>query len=180
MIKGVFLVGSLRKNSYNKLLAEHIIEHFSDKIEFEMLDIDLPLYNEDLDLEGKRPEKVELFNKKISDADVVFMATPEYNHALSGVLKNAIDWASRTQPGLEEKPGLIMSASLGATAGARAYNSLLQILDTMGMRLLPGNDIMVGAVHEKFDETGKLHDASTISFIELVMDKFMTYYDQVK
>lgn len=180
MIKGVFLVGSLREKSYSRLLANHIVEHFSDRIELEILDIDLPLYNQDIDIEGKRPNKVEIFNKKVSEADAVFMVTPEYNHALSGVLKNAIDWASRTQPGHAEKPGLIMSSSPGATAGARGYNSLLQVLDTMGMRLLPGNDIMVGAVHEKFDEEGRLHDASTISFIELVMDKFFKYYEQVK
>ena len=69
---------------------------------------------------------------------------------------------------------------MGATAGARAYNSLLQILDTMPMYLLPGYDIMIGSVHEKFDQNGNLTDEGTVNFIDLVVDKFIEYYHKVK
>lgn len=179
MIKTVFLVGSAREQSYNMFIAKHMQKRYADKLDIEIINIDLPHYNEDLDVDGNRPEVVEVFNKQINEADAVYMITPEYNHALSGILKNAIDWASRT-PGLKEKPGLIASSSMGATAGARAYNSLLQILDTMPMYLLPGYDIMIGSVHEKFDQNGNLTDEGTINFIDLVVDKFIEYYHKVK
>ena len=179
MIKTTFLVGSIREKSYNEMIAKHIQKRYADKLDIEILDIDLPHYNEDLDVDGKRPDSVEVFNKKIVESDAVFMITPEYNHALSGILKNAIDWASRT-PGLKGKPGLIASSSMGGTAGARAYNSLLQILDTMPMYLLPGYDIMISSVHEKFDQNGNLTDGATINFLDLVIDKFVEYYNKVK
>lgn len=179
MIKTTFLVGSLRKDSYNMKVAEHIQSRYAESLDIEILDIDVPHYSEDLDVDGLRPDSVEILNKKIQESDAVFMITPEYNHALSGVLKNAIDWVSRT-PGLVGKPGLIASASMGATAGARAYNSLLQILDTMPMYLLPGFDIMIGAVHEKFNQEGQLTDEGTLKFLDLVIENFIDYYHKVK
>ncbi|CAM3751562.1 NADPH-dependent FMN reductase [Erysipelothrix urinaevulpis] len=179
MIKTVFLVGSLREKSYNMMIAKHIQKRYADRLEIEILDIDLPNYNQDLDMDGKRPEKVENFNAKVNEANAVFMITPEYNHGVSGVLKNAIDWVSRT-PGLNNKPGLVASSSMGATAGARGYNNLIQVLDTMPMYLLPGNDIMIGSVHEKFDQDGNLIDEGTVQFIDLVVDKFIEFYNKVK
>lgn len=179
MIKTSFLVGSIREGSYNAMVAKHMQKRYADKLDIEILNIDIPHYNEDLDVDGKRPDSVEVFNRKILEADAVFMITPEYNHALSGILKNAIDWVSRT-PGLKGKPGLIASASMGGTAGARGYNSLQEILDAMPMYLLPGFDILIGSVHEKFDQNGNLTDETTIEFIDLVVDKFIEYYHKVK
>lgn len=180
MIKIVMMVGSLRKGSYNMMLGKHVQKRYADQLEIEILDIDVTNYNGDLDNPTDTPEKVKVMNQKIHDADAVFMITPEYNHGLSGVLKNAIDWASRTQPGLKNKPGLIASCSMGQTAGARGYLNLYTVLDTMPMWLLPGNDILIGAVHTKFDESGMLIDEGTVTFIDGVMNQFIEYYNQVK
>lgn len=178
MYKVAFLVGSLRKDSYNLLLAKHMQARYADRLDIEILDINLPLFNEDINTEDLRPDTVRAFHDKIEAADAVFMITPEYNHSVSGVLKNAIDWASRPgegKKGLTEKVGLIASASMGATAGARAYINLLVTLDTLAMRLLPGNDIMVGAVHTQFDEQGTLTNEGTIKFIDGVIEKFIDF-----
>lgn len=180
MIKVVMMVGSLRKGSYNMMLGKHIQKRYADRLEIEILDIDVPNYNGDLDNPQDTPEKVKTLNRKIDEADAVMMITPEYNHGMSGVLKNAIDWVSRTQPGLKDKPGLIAACSMGQTAGARGYLNLYTVLDTMPMWLLPGNDILIGAVHTKFDDKGVLIDEGTVTFIDGVINQFVDFYHHVK
>lgn len=182
MIKVAVLVGSLRKDSYNLKVAKHLQERYADRLELEILDIDLPLYNEELNTPETRPNNVQVFMDKIEEADALFMVSPEYNHGISGVMKNAIDWASRPDKG---KRGLIakivlpMTASTGATAGARAYSSILITLNCLAVKVLPGNDIMFGAVHTQFDENDKLINEGTIKFVDGVIEKWIKFYHKM-
>lgn len=179
MLKVAMLVGSLREGSYAMMLGKHMQSRYADRMEIEILDINLPLFNEDLNTEVARPDNVRKFHEKIEAADAIFFITPEYNHAVTGVIKNAIDWASRPgegQKGLIGKVALKASSSTGATAGARAYLNLLVILDTLAVKSLPGNDIMIGLAHTKYDEDGKLKDEGTVQFIDTVMKRFESWY----
>ncbi|AQY50200.1 NADPH-dependent FMN reductase [Listeria weihenstephanensis FSL R9-0317] len=177
-MKVAILVGSLRKNSFNKTLAEFIQKRYADKLDSEILDLNLPLYNEDL--ESDLPADVVAFKEKVRNADAVLFVTPEYNHSISGVLKNGIDWASRITPDLTEKPGFIVGASMGGLGTVRAQMHLRQILDTMGMRILPANEVFIGAAHTKFDENGALIDEGTVAFIDSVVHNFVEFYDRNK
>ncbi len=180
MVNVAILVGSLGKDSYSHKLAEHLKSRYAHKFDVNVISVDVPNYNEDLDNDESRPLSVTKMIEQVNKADAVFLITPEYNHSVTGIIKNKIDWLSRSRPGLSKKPGLAMALSQGMTAGARAYAHLISILDTMPMYLLPGFDILVGAVHKRFDENGKLVDQPTIDFIDLVINEFETYYHKVK
>ncbi|MBC1562231.1 NADPH-dependent FMN reductase [Listeria booriae] len=177
-MKVAILVGSLRENSYNKTLATFIQKRYAKDIDGELLDLNLPLYNEDL--ESDLPADVVAFKKKVHDADAVLFVTPEYNHSISGVLKNAIDWASRITPDLKEKPGFIVGASMGGLGTVRAQMHLRQILDTMGMRILPANEVFISTAHTKFDEKGDLIDEGTVAFLDSVVANFVAFYERNK
>ena len=179
MIKVAMLVGSLRKDSSSLKLGKYIQNAHRDKFDIEIVDINLPHYNGDFDTPDTRPETVTKFLETMKNADAVFFITPEYNNSTSGVLKNAIDWASRS-PYLANKPGLIAAQSMGMTGGARGFLSLHSILNRLPMRILPGNDILLAASHTKFDENGNLNDEGTVKFINMVMDNFVEYYNKVK
>ncbi|MEM3400439.1 MAG: NAD(P)H-dependent oxidoreductase [Nitrososphaerota archaeon] len=128
----------------------------------EIFDIEgIPLYNQDF--ENDVPAKVKEFKEKIRRADAILIATPEYNYSFPGVLKNAIDWASRP-PGdnsFEGKPVAIMSASIGTLGGARAQYHLRQVLIALNMYPINRPEVMVPLAREKFDENGRLIDEST-------------------
>lgn len=180
MLNVAIIVGSLRNNSYSSQLAKHLQTRYQAKMNVDIINLDVPNYNEDLDMDGHRPDVVNELIHRVNQADAVFVITPEYNHSITGIMKNALDWLSRNQPGLTNKPGIAMALSQGMTAGARAYAHLISILDTMPMYLLPGYDVLVGAVHNRFDENGKLTDQPTIDFIDLVINQFLAFYEKVK
>ena len=180
MINVAILIGSLRKDSYNSMLANHLKNRYTHMYNVDIIDLDIPNYNEDLDNDELRPQSVVELIERVNKADAVFVITPEYNHSISGIIKNKLDWLSRARPGLSKKPGIAMALSQGMTAGARAYAHLISILDTMPMYLLPGFDVLVGAVHNRFDENGNLSDQATIDFIDLVINEFNNYYNKVK
>ena len=118
MLKILGFAGSLRKGSYNKALLRTARDSAPKDVEIEIFDLEgIPPYNQDLD--NDMPAKVREFKEKIKKADAILIATPEYNYSVPGVLKNAIDWASRP-PGdnsFDGKPVAIMSASIGMIAG---------------------------------------------------------------
>jgi chromate reductase len=135
-------------------------------VEFETLDLgNIPLYNEDVRGQGV-PAPVVGLRGKIAGADGIMIVTPEYNYSVPGVLKNAIDWASRPpdQP-FDNKPVAIMSASPGMLGGARAQYHLRQILVALNGQLLNRPEVMIAAAHTRFDDEGRLKDESTREFI---------------
>ena len=160
------ICGSLRKASYNKMALKAAGELLPPGMTLESFDLaPIPLYNDDVRLAGF-PEPVAALRAKIKEADAILFATPEYNYSVSGVLKNAIDWASRPpdQP-LEGKPYAIMSASMGAFGGMRAHYHLRQIVIFLNMLPLNKPEVAIATAQAKFDAAGKLTDEATRGFI---------------
>lgn len=152
-IKILGIAGSLRKDSYSKALLNATKDLVPEQMEIEIFDIkDIPLFNEDL--EGELPESVTLFKNKIAEAGAIIFITPEYNYSIPGVLKNAIDWASRPygQNSWNNKPAAIISSSVGIFGGSRAQYHLRQTLVSINMYPLNHPEVIVPLVSEKFNE----------------------------
>lgn len=162
--------GSLRSESFNRKLMHQAAELFG--VIPIVADLDLPLYNGDLETAHGIPAKVQTLADQIVFADAVIISTPEYNQALSGVLKNALDWVSRTKgkPWLD-KPVAIMSAAAGRAGGARAQSSLRLALTPFQPRLLTGPEIMVAGASREFDDDGKLTNDRYLAALQTLMDK---------
>jgi chromate reductase, NAD(P)H dehydrogenase (quinone) len=170
-IKILGFAGSLRKGSFNKALLRAAKEMLPENVELEVFDLEgIPLYNQDL--ENQYPEKVKEFKRKIREADAVLIATPEYNYSVPGVLKNAIDCASRPYGDnpFDGKPAAIMSASIGMLAGARAQYHLRQTLVFLNMFPLNRPEVMVPFAADKVDESGKVTDQKTREKIQELVE----------
>ena len=175
-MKVVAIVGSIRKESLNLQLAKHIQARYEDKFELEILDLKpIPMYNQDIELDA--PQEVLDFKAKVKAADAVLWVTPEYNSTIPGVLGNAIDWMSRVDKVMNNKPSMIMGASMGAMGTVKAQMHLRDILFASGLNspLLPMNEVYVGAAHTKFNENGELTDQATIEFIDTVIANFQEW-----
>ncbi len=159
-MKIVGLVGSLRKDSFNKAIMREAVKSSPEYAEIEIVEIDFPLFNQDL--ENDMPEVVKNFKQKIEAADAVLIASPEYNYSVPGVLKNAIDWGSRPygQSCFEGKPVGIMSAGVGMLGGARAQYHLRQSFVFLNMHPLNRPEVMVPNAADKI-ENGEVKDAET-------------------
>ena len=174
--------GSLRGGSYNRRLLEAAREMAPDGIEIEVFDLaGIPLYDADLDTDGARPAAVERLKTSIGEADAVLFATPEYNHSVPGVLKNAIDWASRPagRSPLRGKPVAMMGASPGAVGTARAQMHLESVLLATLARPLPHPGVLVGGAKEKFDADGRLVHESTRLFLRSFLEELSAWTRKV-
>ncbi|HEY0931298.1 MAG TPA: NADPH-dependent FMN reductase [Gemmatimonas sp.] len=162
------IAGSLRQASYNRALLRAAQELAPAGMEIRIFDRvgELPLFDQDLEVQGD-PEPVVAMRQAIAEADALLIATPEYNHGVPGVLKNAIDWASRPPRGavLAGKPTAILGASPGVTGTARAQSQLRQSLVFTDTPVLPQPEILVYRAHEKFDAAGRLTDEKTREFV---------------
>lgn len=155
--------GSLRAGSYNCALLRAACEVVPDGMIIEIFDlVDVPLYNGDVEAAGD-PEPVARLKQAIHDADGVLMATPEYNHGVPAVMKNAVDWASRPprDAALGGKPVGIIGASPGITGTARGQSQLRQAFEFTSSYCMAQPELLVFRAHEKFDEAGTLTDAAT-------------------
>ncbi|MBN2907123.1 MAG: NAD(P)H-dependent oxidoreductase [Rhodobacteraceae bacterium] len=148
--------GSLRTGSYNSQLIREAARLF-DPAEFAEADLRLPLFDEDLEAKEGIPPSVKRLADQIAAADAVIIAGPEYNKSISGVLKNALDWVSRTKPNpWADKPVAIMAATGGRAGGERTQFALRLCLVPFRPRLLAGPEVLVGQTKDQFDETGWL------------------------
>jgi chromate reductase len=166
------IAGSLRRASYNRALLRAAQELAPEGVEIRIFDGmgALPLFNEDVEAQGD-PEPVQALRRAIGEADALLIATPEYNHGVPGVLKNAIDWASRP-PGrsvLAGKPTAILGASPGVTGTARAQTQLRNAFVFTQTPAVLQPEILVYRAHEKFDAEGRLTDAKTREFVALLL-----------
>ncbi|KFF31040.1 NADPH-dependent FMN reductase [Bifidobacterium bombi] len=136
MTKIAVFVGSLRKESFNRSLAEGIEGLMPQGVEFEYVDMGLPLYNQDLD--GDLPAKVVELKKTVEDADGVLFVTPEYNRSFSGVIKNAIDWGSRPwgKNSFAGKSVAIVGASSGTLGTSQAQSHLRNVALFLDMKVM--------------------------------------------
>ena len=165
---------SLRQASFNRALLRAAVEAAPPGIAIRAYDIaDVPLYNGDVEAAGD-PPGVTAFKDAIRGSDGLLIVTPEYNYGVPGVLKNAIDWASRP-PGksaLDRKPAAIVGATPGPGGTYRGQYHLRMALQFPQMRVMPMPEVMVSAAHEKFDGEGRLTDDATRERLGKVLEAF--------
>ena len=180
-MKVLGIVGSLRQGSYNKLTLRAALELKPAGMEIESADIaPLPPYNEDLREQGF-PAAAQELREKIRAADALLFVTPEYNYSVPGVLKNAIDWASRPpdQP-FNDKPVAIMGASGGILGTARAQYHLRQICVFLNMHLLNKPEVMIAQAQNKFDASGRLSDETARKLIADLLVNLAAWTERLK
>lgn len=161
-IKIVGFTGSLRKQSYNRALLQAALGLTPPGADLEIFNLDqIPLYNQDEEM--NLPESVVRLKAKVSEADAILIATPEYNYSIPGVLKNALDWGSRPYGTnvWDNKPVAIMGASVGAQGTSRAQYHLRQIFVYLNMYPLNRPEVMIASAHDRFDAKGNLTDPKT-------------------
>lgn len=168
--------GSLRSASHNTaalLACAELMPSGHDLVPLEYGDV--PLYNEDIG----NPESVARMREVIAGADALLFASPEYNHSVSGVLKNAIDWASRPayRGAITGKPAAVISASPGAVGGARGQQHLKQILLAAGVSVFPGAEVCIGASGSKISD-GRLVDEATRTFLASWLERFVAWAEK--
>ena len=173
--------GSLRKGSYNKSLLKASGGLAPEDAELEIFDLEgIPPFNQDL--ENSVPEKVKEFKKRIRAADAILIATPEYNYSIPGVLKNAIDWASRPygDNAWGSKPVAVMSASSGMLGGARAQYHLRQVFVFLNMFPVNKPEVFVTFASQKFDEKGILTDEKTREKVKELLESLIAWARKLK
>lgn len=158
--------GSLRKASTNTMAIRAAMKLAPEGVEIALADISgIPLYNDDVRVGGE-PAAVTTFKAAIKACDAVLIATPEYNFSIPGVLKNALDWASRPpEPPFEGKPVAIMGASPGPVGTARVQYHLRQVLLFLNTFTLNKPEVFIGNSASKFNAEGELTDETTAGFI---------------
>jgi chromate reductase, NAD(P)H dehydrogenase (quinone) len=171
-----YVVGSLRKESYNRKLANVLVKLGPVDFTFKELRIgDLPLYNQDDD--RSQAAEVQRFKSELRTVDGVMFVTAEYNRSIPGVLKNAIDHASRPygQNAWAGKPAGIIGASIGAIGTAVAQSHLRTVLGFIDMPLLPSPEAYLTVKEGFFDEAGNVTSADTRKFLHGWMDKYAAW-----
>lgn len=171
-IKIAAFAGSLRKDSFNKAIINTAKKYTPENVEIEILDLEnIPLYNQDD--ESTMPESVRIFKEKIKKADAILIAAPEYNRSIPGVLKNAIDWASRPygDNSFDDKAVATIGASGGAIIGtAMAQYHLRQIFSFLNAHPLERPQVFIGGAGEKI-ENGLFVDDDTVALIRNLVEK---------
>jgi chromate reductase, NAD(P)H dehydrogenase (quinone) len=168
--------GSLRKDSYNRALLRNAANLLPEYGKLEIFDLEgIPPFN--ADLEANLPHQVQEFKSKIEAADALLIVTPEYNYSIPGVLKNAIDWASRPSGdnSFHGKPVAIMSTSTGMLGGARAQYQLRQIFVFLDMHPINKPEVMISFAPQKFDNEGNLTDEKAKSLIKDLLSALITW-----
>lgn len=169
--------GSLRAASFNTKLVHAAAELFAPDT-FVMADLRLPLYDGDLEEAEGIPAPVQTLADQISAADAVIISTPEYNKGISGVLKNALDWVSRTEGSpWNAKPVAIMSATAGRAGGERTQFDLRLKMVPFRPRILQGPEVLVGGASNQFDDDGRLETESYRKVLGTLMDALRAEID---
>lgn len=170
----VGIAGSLRADSFNRSLLRAAVELAPDGLEIEPFELDgIPLYNQDLDTDDARPAAVTRLKEAIGRADGVLVATPEYNYGMPGVLKNALDWASRPayRSPMYHTPVGVMGASKGGSGTLRAQEQLKLALLGMAALPFPERAVAVTRAGEKIDDEGRLVDDRTRGYLSSYLEK---------
>ena len=173
--------GSLRKGSFNTLLLRAAQKTIGSGAALEIFDLSkIPLYNADIDGETK-PESVQDLLDAVSNSDGLILATPEYNYSVPGVLKNAIDWASRPafQSVLAQKPAGIISASASPLGGARAQVHLRDVLAGTLTPVFPTPDYLLPSAQNAFDRTGALTDETAERRLKRYLAGFLEWVSRL-
>jgi len=181
--KIAILVGSLRKESYNRKIAQSICAIRNDGLDCSFVEIgDLPLYNQDFDGLPQQPEQYTRFRDRVRSADGVLFVSPEYNRGMPGVLKNAIDVGSRPygQNVFDKKPAAIVTASIGSIGGFGANHQIRQSCVFLNMPVMTQPEAYLSNVgDDSFNADGGLKDGGLKDVIEKVAHAFHDWVDMV-
>ncbi|KRG68830.1 NADPH-dependent FMN reductase [Pseudoxanthomonas dokdonensis] len=175
-IKLVVIVGSLRKASINRKLATALERMLPDGIQASRAGIgELPLYNQEYDADFPAPATA--FKAAIEAADALLFVTPEYNHSIPGVLKNAIDFASRPagRSSFGGKLAAIAGASPGRTASALSQQHLRNVLAAMGVLTMPTPEALVQFSEGLIDDEGRINDERTRTALQKFIDSYVQW-----
>ncbi|HWT72457.1 MAG TPA: NADPH-dependent FMN reductase [Oxalicibacterium sp.] len=173
------IIGSLRKESINRKLANELIKLAPSSLKLSIVEIgDIPLFNQDWEMQP--PQAVTDLKQAISKAQAVLFVTPEYNRSIPGVLKNAIDAASRPygQSAWPGKPAAIISASPSPIGGFGASNHLRQVLVSIGVSAMPQPEAYIGQADKLFKDDGTLDNQRTREFLQKFLDGFVHWIER--
>lgn len=174
------IAGSLRRDSYNRAALRAATQLVPEGATIDVFELDgIPGFNQDE--EQNPPAKVVELKKRVREADAILIVTPEYNYSVPGVLKNAIDWASRPygDSAWNGKPAAIMGASIGAIATARAQYHLRQMMVFLNMFPINQPEVMIGNAAARFDEQGNLTDETTRDFIRQLLQNLVDWTQRI-
>jgi len=180
-MKILAIQGSLRVGSNNRKLLKIVLEHLPSGVTGEIYELnEIPLFNGDVYDKGF-PDPVDRLREKVRMADDIIISTPEYNYSISGVLKNAIDWASLApQQPFKGKPVGIVSTSSGLFGGVRSQGHIRQVLQYLECVTMPKPELIVPQGQLKFDEAGKLTDEKTMKAVEAFTTAFVGWVTKMK
>ena len=176
------IVGSLRRGSYNRGLLRSAMLVAPEAMHLYEVAIDqLPFFNEDLERQGD-PPAVREFKQQLERADALLICTPEYCYSIPGVLKNALDWASRPsgRSVLRRTPAAIVGASAGRSGTMRAQLHLRQIFVQLGAIPLPEPEVYVTFSTDKFNAVGELSDQSSLDQIRVLLERLAIWTDDIR
>jgi chromate reductase len=176
------IVGSLRRESFNRKIANVLIQLAPPSLNFQILEIgDLPIYNQDFDDHGPTPPSYLQFREQIKSCDGFLFVTPEYNRSIPGVLKNAIDVASRPhgQNSWDGKPAAVVSVSTGAMGGFGANQHLRQSLVFVNVPTMQQPEAYIGKAAKLFDEKGQITNEDTLKFLKSFMESFRSWVQRL-
>lgn len=174
------IAGSLRRESYNRSALRAATTLMPEGTVLETFDLDdIPIFNQDEDQHP--PAIVTELKRRIREADAILFATPEYNYSVPGVLKNAIDWASRPygDNAWNGKPAAIMGASIGVLGTVRAQYHLRQIMVFLNMFPINQPEVMIGNAASRFDQQGNLTDETTKKLISQLLQNLVTWTQRI-
>ncbi|MCW2309265.1 NADPH-dependent FMN reductase [Rhodobium gokarnense] len=175
--KVAVLVGSLRKDSFNRKLAEALAGLAPGNLTFDFVEIgDLPLYNPDLD-DGEVPAAWQRFRNDIKAVDAILFVTPEYNRTIPASIKNALDVGSRPmgESVWNGKPAAVVTGSPGGIGGFGANHVLRQSLVFLNVPAMQQPEAYIGGLANLFDDDGKVAKPDTAKFLETIMASFATW-----
>ncbi len=175
------IAGSLRRGSYNRAALRAATALVPENSVLEIFELDgIPGFNQDE--EQNPPLKVVELKRRVREADAILFVTPEYNYSVPGVLKNAIDWASRPygDNAWDGKPAAIMGASIGTIGTARAQYHLRQTFVFLNMYCMNRPEVMIGNAAQRFDESGNLKDEKTKELIRQLLENLVSWVERLR
>jgi len=181
-LRVIGIAGSLRSASFNRALLSAARDLAPPELIIEVRELkDLPLFNEDLESNGL-PVAVTELRRAVRSSDGLLLVTPEYNHGVPGVLKNAVDWLSQPlrHSALEGKPTALMGASTGLAGTARSQSQLRQAFVLTNSPVMQQPEVLVARAHEKFDVMGRLTDQPTQEFVCAFLTRLAQWLAQQK
>lgn len=170
------IVGSLRRESFTKKIAENVVKLLPDSVTGEFINIDLPIFNQDLDDDGATPQSWKDFRASTKDCDAYLFLTPEYNRSIPPVMKNALDVGSRPygQSVWGGKKGAVISVSPGAIGGFGANHALRQAVVFLDIIMLQQPEMYIGEVADLLDEDGNV-DERTAEYLGNFVTRFSEF-----